>query len=183
MKPFILALSLFVSSTAHAATATLAGDQIDAAIIRTVDTGYGTGRIFGYGLDEPFTVQDGNSDQHQYSSAFNLNVDGDKFSLNFISLAGWQDGIVLRLSDLDFSPTGKILSSVSVSTNLVGYTLKTNSHGIDVGLGGTSFTPDTYFIGTFVVSSVPEPTSLALFSCGLLGFSAWRKRVRNPEPK
>ena len=183
MKPLILALLLLTSGAAQATTATLAGDQIDPAMIFTIDTGYGTGRIFGYGLDGPFTVQDGNTDQHQYSSSFNLNVDRDKFSLNFISLAGWQDGIVLRLSDLDFSPTGKILSSVNVSTNLVGYTLKTNSHGIDVGLGGTTFTPDTYFIGTFVVSSVPEPTSLALFSCGLLGFSALRKRIRNPEPK
>lgn len=183
MKHLLLALALLTATAAHAGPTTLAGDQIDAAMIRTIDTGYGLGRIFGYGLDAPFVVQDGNADQRQYSSAFNLDVDGNKFSIRFLSLAGWQDGTVLRLSDLDFSPIGSVLSSVSVNTNLTGYTLTTGADWIDLGLGGTHFTADTYFIGAFDVSSVPEPTSLALVSLGLLCVSALRKRGRNPETR
>ena len=183
MKNSLLALALLTATAAHAGPATLAGDQIDAAMIRTIDTGYGLGRISGYGLDAPFVVQDGNADQHQYSSAFRLDVDGNSFSIWFLDMAGWQEGTLLRLSDLDFSPTGSSLSSVNVDTNLVGYTLTSGPDWIDIGLGGTHFTADTYFIGTFDVSSVPEPTSMALVSLGLLGVSALRKRARNPEVK
>ncbi|HNM22711.1 MAG: PEP-CTERM sorting domain-containing protein [Betaproteobacteria bacterium] len=183
MKHLLLALALLTATAAHAGPTTLVGDQIDAAMIRTIDTGYGLGRIFGYGLDAPFVVQDGNADQHQYSSAFKLDVDGNKFSIRFLQLAGWQDGIVLRLSDLDFSPIGSVLSSVSVNTNLAGYTLTTGADWIDLGLGGTHFTANTYFIGTFDVSSVPEPTPLALVSLGLLYVSALRKRARNPDTR
>ena len=136
MKHLLLALALLTATAAHAGPTTLVGDQIDAAMIRTIDTGYGLGRIFGYGLDAPFVVQDGNADQHQYSSAFKLDVDGNKFSIRFLQLAGWQDGIVLRLSDLDFSPIGSVLSSVSVNTNLAGYTLTTGADWIDLGLEG-----------------------------------------------
>jgi len=176
MKNSLLALALLTTTTAHAGPVTLAGDQIDAAMIRTIDTGYGLGRISGYGLDAPFVVQDGNADQHQYSSAFKLNVDGNSFSIWFLSMAGWQDGIFLRLSDLDFSPMGSTLSSVNVDTNLVGYTLAAGPDWVDIGLGGTHFTAGTYFTGTFDVSSVPEPASMALVSLGLLAVSALRKR-------
>lgn len=178
MKHTLLALTLLATAPAHAGPISLAGDQIDAAMIRTIDTGYGIGRISGYGLDAPFVVQEGNADQQQYSSSFSLDVDGNGFSIWFLSMAGWQDGIVLGLSDLDFSPMGSSLSSVKVDTNLVGYALTTGPDWIDIGLGETHFTADTYFIGTFEVSSVPEPSTIALVFLGLLGVSALRKRTR-----
>jgi hypothetical protein len=182
MKTWMFAATLFAAAAVQASPVTLAGDTIDAAIVRTInDPYYGEGRIFGYGLDAPFVVQDGTSDQKTYSSAFKLDVDGDKFSIGFLSLAGWQDGIVLRLSDLDFSLPGSTLSSVSANTNLVGYTLTVGADSIDLGLGGTHFTPQTYFIGTFGVSSVPEPVSLALVVLGLAGVAASRRRARNQD--
>ena len=111
------------------------------------------------------------------------NVDGNSFSIDFLTSAGFQDGIKLRLSDLDFSPAGSTLASVNVNTNLSGYTLTVGSDWIDILLGGTHVTNETYFIGTFDGSPVPEPTSIALFSLGLLGVSALRKRTRNPKVK
>lgn len=182
MKTWMFAATLLATTAVQASPVTLAGDTIDAAIVRTInDPYYGEGRLFGYGLDAPFVVQDGNSDQKKYSSAFKLDVDGDKFSVWFLSLAGWQDGIVLRLSDLDFSQPGSTLSSVSANTNLVGYTLTVGADSIDLGLGGTHFTPSTYFVGTFGVSSVPEPASLALVVLGLAGVAASRRKTRNQD--
>lgn len=179
MKTLLVAATLLASAAVQANPITLAGDTIDAAIIRTInDPYYGVGRISGYGLDAPFVVQDGNSDQQKYSSTFKLDVDGNKFSIWFLTLAGWQDGIVLRLSDLDFSVPASTLSSVSADTNLAGYTLTVGADSIDLGLGGTHFTPTTYFVGTFGVSSVPEPASLALVLLGLMGVTASRRRSR-----
>jgi len=182
MKTLMFAATLLATAAVQASPVTLAGDTVDAAIVRTInDPFYGGGRISGYGLDAPFVVQDGNSDQKTYSSTFKLDVDGNKFSIWFLTLAGWQDGIVFRLSDLDFSLPGSTLSSVSADTNLVGYTLTVGADSIDLGLGGTHFTPSTYFVGTFDVSSVPEPASLALVMLGLMGVAASRRRSRNPD--
>ncbi|GLI37497.1 PEP-CTERM sorting domain-containing protein [Geobacter hydrogenophilus] len=187
MKKTMLVLSLLATTattSAHASPITLTGDEIDAAMIRTVDSGYGLGRINGYGLDSPFVVQDGNSDEKQYSSLFKLNVDGGGFSVKFLYSAGWQEGVVLRLSDLDFAPTGSFLSSLAIDTNLVGYTLSVGPDSIDIGLGETHFTNNTYFDGTFNVSSpesvsaVPEPASISLIALGLVGVIAMRKRSR-----
>lgn len=81
MKLFALVIGLFVATAANAETFTLAGDTIDAAMIRTVDTGYGLGRIHGYGLDGPYVVAEGAADRQQYSSAFTLDVDGGSFAI------------------------------------------------------------------------------------------------------
>ena len=185
-KTLIILFTLFVASTAHALPVTLAGDQIDAAMIRTVNTGYGLGRITGYGLDAPFVVQDGTADIRQYSSAFRLNVDGSGFLINFISTAGWQDGIILQLSDLDFSVPGSYLSSLAVDTNLAGYLLTVTPDAIEIGLGGTKFTPTTYFGGTFHVSEpepVPEPATFSLVALGLagIGFATRMARLRGAK--
>lgn len=94
--------SLLAAAAMNVQAAGLAGDSIDAAMIRTVDTGYGLGRIYGYGLDRPFVVLDGASDLQKYSGTFTLDVDSHGFSIKFLSSAGWQDGIVLRLANLDF---------------------------------------------------------------------------------
>jgi hypothetical protein len=51
-----LAALLLGSMIATATQAgSLVGDSIDAGVYFTIDTGYGVGRILGYGLDGPFT--------------------------------------------------------------------------------------------------------------------------------
>lgn len=184
MRISALVFGLFVATAANAQTYTLAGDTIDAAIVRTVDSGYGLGRIYGYGLDAPFIAAEGTADQRQYSSAFTINVDGGAFDIRFLNSAGWQDGIVLRLSDLNFSPIGtSFLSGLTVDTNLVGYGLTIRPDSIDLALGGTHFDSSTYFAGKFNVSAVPEPSSLALLTLGLIGIASTTRRTRCSQPR
>ncbi len=180
MKHICLLFGLLFAGSATAQTGTLVGDTIDAAMIRTVDTGFGLGRITGYGLDAPFIVLDGLTDQRQYSSAFSLNVDGSQFGIRFLSTAGWQDGIVLRISDLDFSG-GSFLSGVTINTNvsnLSGYTLTTSADWLEIGLGGTQFTPSTILAGSFNVTPVTVPSSFVLLTMGLLAVAGYSRRVR-----
>ena len=62
-------LVLSISANSLASSTGLEGDEIDAAMIRTIDSySYGLGRICCYGLDAPFIVENGTSDQQQYSS-------------------------------------------------------------------------------------------------------------------
>ena len=176
----IVAGLALVLATGASAAPTLEGDTVDAAMIRTIDTGYGLGRIYGYGLEGPFVVVDGPGDGQQYSEHFVLDIDGDHFTVDFLGQfpSGWQEGTVLRLSDLDFSPAS-VLTGLDVDTNLAGYTLTLGSDFIDIGLGGTQFSGTTFFNGTFRVSQVtaiPEPTTLALMLAGLLGVASAGKR-------
>ena len=176
----IMMAGLLAASVMHAGATGLAGDSIDAAMIRTIDNGYGLGRIMGYGLDEAFVVVDGDVDRRKYSSVFTLDVDGDGFLIQFLGNAGWQDGTLLRLSDLDFGDPGTgVLSSVDVSTNLSGVTFSSAANSIDIHLGGTRFTTQTYLRGTFVVAPVPEVGTLALLGLGLMAlpWAARRHRV------
>ena len=66
-----LLICLFIFSTNTIAVPIgLEGDEIDAAMIRTIDHPfYGVGRICCYGLDSSFVVENGLSDQKQYSSS------------------------------------------------------------------------------------------------------------------
>ena len=169
-------------ATGVAAAPTLEGDTVDAAMIRTVDTGYGLGRVVGYGLEGPFVVVNGPTDGQQYSEHFILDIDSDHFTVDFLGQfsSGWQEGTVLRLSDLDFSPAS-VLTGLDVDTNLVGYTLALGADFIDIGLGETHFSGTTFFNGTFRVSQVtaiPEPTTLALMLAGLLGVASAGKRAQ-----
>lgn len=164
----IMMAGLMAASAVHAGATGLAGDTIDAAVIRTIDNGYGLGRIMGYGLDKAFVVVDGSDDLRKYSGAFTLDVDDMGFEIQFLDLAGWQAGTVLRLSDLDFgSPGTGFLSGVDVSTNLSGVTFNHGADFLDIRLGGTSFTPDTYVHGTFLVTAVPEAGTFSLLALGL----------------
>jgi hypothetical protein len=175
----ILLATLFCANAYASAAPTLAGDTIDAGMYRTVDTGKGIGRIVGFGLDAPFVVADGVSDLKRYSVAFELDVDGGKFALDFINPSQWGAGIVLRLSGLDFaSAQASQLSSLSVDTNLVGYTLNVGRDFVELGLAGVKGTRDSYFNASFNVSSVPEPSSYAMLGLGLgaLGFAARRAK-------
>lgn len=171
----VTAVLLATTVSAWAGPITLAGDTIDASIERTVPSWWGSGRVYGYGLDGPFVVQEGPQDTHNYSAVFDLNVDGLLFSIDFLTTAGWQEGIVLRLTDLSFAP-GTFLSSLTVDTNIQGYSVRTSSDSVEIGLGGTRFTADSYFTGRFNVSQVPEPATLSLLAVGLLGTAISTRR-------
>jgi len=116
-------------------------------------------------LDAPFTVADGAADEQQYSGVFHLDIDGDRFTIRYLQRAGWQDGTTFRLDDLDFAGPGRrALSSLTVDTNLVGYTLVHGDDFLEIDWGGTQFNDSTYFIGRFNVSAVPEPTTFSILS-------------------
>ena len=144
----------------------LVGDTIDAAVIRTIyDPFYGVGRVCCYGLDAPFQVVDGDSDQKQYSSAFKLNVDNLSFDIDFLSLNGWQDGVVLRLSNLNFLPGQLVPFDLVLDTNLGGLTWTDGADYVDINLYSIHQTPDSYIHGQF---QVPEPDTLLLIVLGLV---------------
>ena len=183
MRVAALATALALCAATGASAFTLAGDTVDAGVYFTVDTGYGIGRINGFGLDAPFVVVDGAADVRQYSESFRLDVDGGGFLVDFLGQfpTGWQDGVVLRLMDLDFSPSPSFLTGVGVDTNLAGYTLAFGADYIEIGLGGTSFTDETYFRGTFAVSGVPaipEPSTIVLTATGMLAVASVARRSR-----
>ena len=66
--------ALSATSIFAAQAQTLAGDEIDVGIFRTVDTGYGLGRVLGYGLDGPFTVENGFGDAKTYSKCLSYST-------------------------------------------------------------------------------------------------------------
>jgi hypothetical protein len=181
----VAALSAAAMFAAQAQT--LVGDEIDAGIFFTVDTGYGVGRVLGYGLDAPFTVQNGFGDAKTYSSAFVLNVEALYFEVDFISLSGWQEGTVLRLTDFDFleTPYPVNLAGIAlVQSNLVGdFTVTNTADSIEVAWGGTSFNEDTYLKVFFPpspveVSAIPEPETWAFMVAGLAVLGAVARRQR-----
>jgi len=178
MKLLSVLLGLFIAANAHAGV-TLTGDLIDAGMYRTVDTGRGVGRITGFGLDQPFIVEEGAADRKQYSVAYSVDVDGDGFAIDYLNSFAWGTGIVFRLTDLDFS-NGGLLQSLKVDTNMIGYALTVGADFIDINLSGVKGTRDAYFNGQFVTATaaVPEPSSMALLALGLAGIGIAARRSR-----
>ncbi|MDQ1832549.1 PEP-CTERM sorting domain-containing protein [Massilia scottii] len=176
MKLLSVLLGLVLIADARA-EASLLGDTVDAGMYRTIDTGKGVGRITGFGLDSPFVVENGLADQKNYSVAYTLNVDADRFVMDYRNPFAWGAGIVFRLTDLDFS-NGASLQSLMVDTNMVGYGLTVGADYVEINLSGVSGTRDAYFSGQFITTAVPEPTSIAMLSLGLavVGFGAHRAR-------
>ena len=178
MKLLSVLVGLFFAANAQAGVS-LVGDVIDAGMYRTIDTGRGVGRIVGFGLDQPFMVEEGAADTKQYSVAYSLNVDGGGFAIDYLNSFSWGSGIVFRLSDLDFS-NGGVLKSLVVDSNMAGYTLNVGADFIEINLSGVRGTRDAYFNGHFVTASqVPEPSSIALLALGLAGVAFTAKRARN----
>ncbi|MFB9245459.1 PEP-CTERM sorting domain-containing protein [Massilia antarctica] len=176
MKLLSVLLGLVLITDARA-DASLLGDTVDAGMYRTVDTGKGVGRIMGFGLDGPFVVENGLADQKNYSVAYTLDVDADRFAIDYRNPFAWGNGIVFRLTDLDFS-NGASLQSLKVDTNMVGYGLTVGADYVEINLSGVHGTRDAYFNGQFITTAVPEPTSFAMLSLGLavVGFGARRAR-------
>jgi hypothetical protein len=152
---------------ANATPIGLAGDTIDAAVIRTIpDPFYGVGRVCCYGLDAPFQVADGNSDQKQYSGAFTLDVNNLSFDIDFLTQNGWQAGVVLRLSNLNFLPGQLVPFDLVLNSNLPGLTWSAGADFVDINLDSIQQTPNSYIHGQF---QVPEPGTLLLIFLGLIG--------------
>ncbi len=178
MKLLALLMGLAFASSANAG-ATLVGDTVDAGMYRTIDNGYGIGRVLGYGLDAPFLVQAGPGDRQQYSSAFTLDVDSNSFRIDFMNAPfGWQPGSVFRLQDLHFS-NGAALPLLTVDSNLAGYGLSAGVDFIELDLGGVQIADNAYFLGTFATAeAVPEPSSLALMALALASAAGAGRFVR-----
>ena len=174
---------LSVATVLSAQAQTVAGDEIDVGIYSTIDNGYGVGRVLGYGLDGPFVVQNGFGDQKTYSSLFAINVEALYFEVDFLTLAGWQDGVVLKLTDFDFLeiPYPVKLGIGYVESNLDGpFSVTNTDDSIEVAWGGTQFNEDTYlkvFFGAIPIAPpVPEPETWALMLAGLLGVGVRSRR-------
>lgn len=163
LLPVLLGLAVLADARADAS---LLGDTVDAGMYRTVDTGRGIGRITGFGLDSPFVVENGPADQKGYSVAYTLDVDGDRFAIDYRNSFAWSAGIVFRLTDLDFS-NGALLQSLKVDTNMVGYGLTVGADYVEINWSGVKGSSDAYFNGQFITSAVPEPGSTAMLALGL----------------
>lgn len=178
--------ALAAASMLAAQAQTIVGDEIDVSIYSTIDNGYGIGRVLGYGLDGPYVVETGYGDEKTYSSVFAINVEALHFEVDFLTLAGWQDGVVLRLTDFDFLaiPYPVVLDVGYIESNLVGnYTVTHTDDSIEVAWGGTQFNEDTYlkvYFGASQVAPIPEPETWALMLAGLacVGTLARRRRRR-----
>jgi len=177
--------ALCAASMFAAQAQTLAGDEIDAGMFRTVDYGDGLGRILGYGLDAPFIVQNGFGDAKNYAGIFVLNVEALYFEVDFISRGSWAEGVVLRLTDFDFLevPFPVYLAELAlIQSNLVGdFTVTHTADSIEVAWGRTSFNEDTYlkvFFPPSPVAAIPEPETWALMVAGLAGVGAVARRRR-----
>jgi hypothetical protein len=179
MKLLSIVLGLACAANAQAGV-TLVGDTVDAGMYRTVDTGRGIGRIIGFGLDQPFVVQDGAADLKRYSVAYTLDVDGGMFMMDYQNNFQWGEGIVFRLNGLDFS-NGAALASLLVDTNMSGYRLNVGADFVELDMSGMRGNRDVYFRGTFVTAaaSVPEPSALGLLALGLAGAGCAGMRRRN----
>ena len=106
--------------------------------------------------------------------------------MDFISLAGWQEGTVLRMTDFDFleTPYPVYLAGLAyIESNLVGdFTVTHTADSIEVAWGGTTFNEDTYlkvFFPPSPVPAVPEPETWALMVAGLASVGA----VAPPTPR
>ncbi len=172
LSVMVFVWSALLGLNASASPVGLVGDTIDAALIRTIfDPFYGVGRVCCNGLDAPFQVIDGVSDSKQYSSAFKLNVDNLSFDIDFLSSNGWQDGVILRLSNLNFMPGQLVPFDLVLDTNLIGLTWSIGADYVDINLYSIHQTPDSYIHGQF---QVPEPDTLLLIALGL--FATWAVR-------
>ena len=178
-------VSTLSAATVFAAQAqTVAGDEIDVGVYYTVDTGYGVGRILGYGLDGPYVVENGFGDEKAYFGTFAINVEALYFDVDFLSRAGWQEGVVLRLTDFDFLeiPYPVVLGIGYIESNLVGsFTITNTTDSIEVAWGGTQFDENTYLrviFGASPVTAVPEPETWALMLAGLAGVGTVARRRR-----
>lgn len=174
LLPVLLGLVLLGDARAEAS---LLGDTVDAGMFRTIDTGRGVGRITGFGLDSPFVVENGAADQKGYSVAYTLDVDADRFAIDYRNSFAWGAGIVFRLTDLDFS-NGALLQSLKVDTNMVGYGLTVGADYVEINWSGVHGTRDAYFNGQFITSAVPEPSAMAMLALGLAVVGTGAARAR-----
>lgn len=171
MKYFLFTIALFTSLNAFAKPYSLEDYNVDAYLKRTVDTGFGLGRIYGFGLDSTFQAHSGNSDAKQYSNVFTLDVDKDKFTIDFLTTSGWVDGIVFRLEQADYASitSADFWSDIAAETNIEGLAMSSGLGWVELNFGKLRFNQDSFFIGHLNYKEVPEPASYLLLLLGLLG--------------
>ena len=170
MKYLAIAFGFSLSFNAIATPYSIDDYEVDAYMERTIDTGYGLGRINGHGLDSTFNVRDNVDNKKQYSDVFTLDVNKEKFTIDFIKGTRWDNGIVFRLIQSDYSSTAQddLWEGLKVDTNIEGLGLKNGIGWVELNFSNIRFTQDSYFSGSFDYQEVPEPLSTTLLFLGLL---------------
>jgi len=171
MKYISSVFAFLLSVSAYATPYSLEDYTVDAYMERTIETGYGLGRISGFGLDSPFVVHTGSDDKKKYNDVFTLDVNDNNFSINFLKKTGWVDGIVFRLIQPDYETTTleNFWSNVDVDTNIEGLKFNNGPGWVELNLGNIRFTEQSYFTAHFNSKNVavPEPLPIGLLLLGL----------------
>lgn len=181
MKYLLSAIALLTCVNTFATPYSLEDYNVDAYLTRTVDTGFGFGRIYGYGLENSFQVHTGNSDEKQYSNVFKLDVDKDKFTIDFLNNSGWVDGIVFRLEQPDYATTTgeDFWYNIAAETNIEGLAISSGLGWVELNFSKLRFNQDSFFVGRLNYKEVPEPASYLLLLIGL--FFVYLKATRRPQ--
>ena len=163
------------------ASATLIGDQV------TLTHWAGPNPL----NQSTFTVEQGDVDLWLRANTYSANVEADSIYIDFLlnySYGTYYSFNGFEASDLDYGP-GYILSGVSIDTNMSGWNdslLFFDDDSVSFNWTGQRITSDTYFDVTLTFTQtapVPEPSTIVLFSSGLIGLVGLRRKLRGKFKK
>lgn len=169
----VLVLSLF--GNINTSNATLIGDTVvlEHYYNGTYLTAYGTNNV---------VVTEGASDLVSMYKVYTVDMEADAILVDFTYTGSWASGTSNGLHITSFDWAGSDITGFTVDTNFAGWDdSRLTYNGSDTlvfNWQGLAMTTDTYFNAGINSVSVPEASSLALLSLGLilLGFRKLKRR-------